>query len=469
MGAAITMTTEPAVSGGSKVRPAVAAVGLCLGLLVYLMLPASLGEPTRRTLGVVATAAVLWATECVPLFATSLAVVIALILLLTGAPQPSGANIRPEAFLDPFGSSTVLMFLGGFIISAAMVKHHLHQVLALALIKPFASRPTTLVLGVLCVTSLISMWLGITATATMMLAVISPLLATIPRGAPLERALVLAVPFGAAMGGIATPVGTPPNAIAMQALRDAGSPISFLGWMLMAMPLSLLLIAGTGVILLLHFPPGRQKLDVSALVAPQKLSRHGWITAGVTGMTILLWLTQSLHGWDPAVIALLAAACLAVTGALTRTDLNRLDWDVLVLMWGGMALSKAMLLSGILEHIKHLPLGQFSGVALAACVYVLTMLLSELMSNTATANLVVPLTLALAPEHRPQMIVLAAIACSTSMSLPVSTPANAMAFATGRISSWDMLRTGASVSVLAVTLVLLGYQLVLPRVLGGQP
>jgi len=308
------------------------------------------------------------------------------------------------------------------------------------------------------------MWMSNTATAAMMVAIITPLLQGIQEEEKYSIGLILAVPFGAGVGGIGTPIGTPPNAVALAALRQAGFEIGFLDWMLVAVPLAVLLLGMVGLLLYFFYKP-KAELSFGEFEAPGKISGQGALTMVVLAVSVFLWLTGRWHGISVAGVALLAAAALTAFGVLDRHDVDSIDWNILILMWGGLSLGHAMKLSGLLDHVTRLPLADLHGFALGAIVAALAVGLSTFMSNTATANLIIPAAMALSAAEQGQLAILTALACSFALAMPVSTPPNAIAFATGRIPVGDMVRIGGLISVVSVVVMLLGYQAILPWVL----
>lgn len=447
-------------------RALICALTAVLAVALYAALPPEFGELPRRTLAIFLVAAVLWSTEALPLFATSFCVLGLEILLLANRGGLAGVgNLRSEQFFLPFSSSIIILFMGGFLLSHAVTKHGIDRAIAARLLRPFSRSPILMVYGVLGITALFSMWMSNTAAAVMMIAVLSPVVAPLGDDNRFATSLILAVPFGAAVGGIGTPIGTPPNAVALAALRQAGYDVGFLDWMLLAVPLVVLLLVLIGLLLFYFFPP-QGSMTLVRLDPPAEISWQGKLTLVILAATVALWLTGDWHGISVAGVALLAAALLTALGVLDRHDVNSIDWDILVLMWGGLSLGQAMQLSGLLDWVVRLPLSQMSGIALSGIVVLLALGLSTFMSNTATANLVIPMAMAFSLTEQGQLAILAALACSFAMAMPVSTPPNAIAYATGKVPVADMIWVGGLISIVSVVVMLLGYQAILPWVLG---
>ena len=452
-----------------------------MSVATYYLLPDEVNELARRTAAIFVVAAIFWATEVIPLFATSLLIVAFEIFFLAHrggladvlpphsafpvGPDGTPIQLRFSIFLEPFASDIIILFLGGFLISAAMVRTELDRAIASKFLRPVSTRPALLVFAILAVTGFFSMWMSNTAAAAMMMAIIAPIYRELPPGHRYTPAPLLAVAFGANIGGLGTPIGTPPNAIALDVLRRAGYQIDFAHWMLMAVPLMLLMLAITGVLLLIIFPPGRD-LTLRQISSVERLTRDGRITLTVLLIAIVLWVSESVHGINAAVVALAAATALTTVGILGRRDINTIDWDVLVLMWGGLSLGQALKASGLIDHVASLPLNEFSGVALVAIVLVVTATIGTFMSNTAAANLLVPMAMSIpgAVSDQLQLAVLVALACSFGMAMPVSTPPNAIVFASGRIPVRSMIVAGTTTMIIGIVMLILGYQFILPWV-----
>jgi solute carrier family 13 (sodium-dependent dicarboxylate transporter), member 2/3/5 len=442
----------------------VAAAGAA-ACAAYGMMPADVPELARRTVGIFAAAAVLWSTEAIPLYATSFCVVGVEILLLAeqgGLARQGG--LSSDLFLSPFASGIIILFMGGFLLSKAMTKHQLDAVIARKLLHPFARSPLGLIYGILGVTAFFSMWMSNTATAAMMMAVVMPMLRQMPPQARMGTAMVLAVPFGANIGGLGTPIGTPPNAICLANMRAQGWDVGFVQWMAAAVPLVVLLLGIAGILLWGMFRPEPDIVLTQEEDRAKPISPQGWMVLGILGLSIGLWLTQPWHGIRESVVALIAAALLTACGMLDRTDVDSIDWNILILMWGGLALSNAMEITQLTAWIGNLPFVSLTGWGLPIAFVLLAMGLSTFMSNTAAANLIIPIAMVVSGTEPLHLAVLTAFACSFAMALPISTPPNAIAFASGRIASRHMLLAGGALSLLGVILLLAGYQVILPLV-----
>ncbi|MEM9882569.1 MAG: DASS family sodium-coupled anion symporter [Planctomycetota bacterium] len=474
-------------------RWVIIAVTAAAAMATYYGLPDGIGELPRRTAAIFVVAVIFWATEIIPLYATSLLLIGMQIVFLAGGggmaekfPTLFGEPLEDlpasSVFLAPFASGIIILFMGGFLLSAAVTKHGLDKKIAARLLRPFARNPVTLIFAIMLITAFFSMWMSNTATAVMMIAIITPLVKALPQDDRFHKAVILAVPFGANIGGIGTPIGTPPNAVAMAALRQKFPELNlgFIDWMIMAVPLGLILIAVAGVLLLVMFRPG-PGVELPEVEKPtEAISWKGRLTLTILGAAIFLWVFSGILdlGLSSAAVALLAAAALTTLGVLEKRDVDSIDWNVLILMWGGLSLGKAMEVSGLIDVIAGLPFAELQGVWLAVIIVALGVGMSTFMSNTATANVLVPMVIAIGLSNPDtdagvtlavQLAVLTALACSFAMAFPVSTPPNAIAFATGRIPASALLSSGGIVSLICVVVLLLGYQLVLPWAIDLSP
>ena len=463
-------------------RVLIIVVTVALAMAAYWLTRSSLNEMAARMLAILIIAAVFWATEVLPLFATALVVIGLEVLLLastggladvlTGLLTSLGLavhlspDVRPIAagtFLNPFASDVIILFMGGFLLSAAMTKHGVDKAIASIVLRPFTRSPLLLIYGLLGMSAFSSMWMSNTAAAAMMIAIASPLVGIVPHGDRFLRAIFLAVAFGTNIGGIGTPIGTPPNAIAFGTLNAAGHKVTFLKWMLVAVPLEILLLGITGLLLYAFFRPD-QALKLGEIRPAQKLSAHGKAALVILWVTVLFWVTSGQHGLKPGITALLAAAALAALRVVDRRDVDSIAWSILILIWGGLSLGIGMEQSGLTGYLWRIDLaavpGGMWGVAILVTLVAVSM--STVMSNTASAALLVPMAMAIALPEPELFVMLAALACSFAMALPVSTPPNAIAYATGHIPVAVMMRTGGLISIIAAGLMLIGYRIMLP-------
>lgn len=426
------------------------SIGLLLGAVGFV-LPLALDVPGlepagERMLAIFLLAIVLWMTEAIPLVATALGVVLLEILLLSD--QAIIAVADPLDAADMFATladPVIVLFLGGFLIADGAAKYGLDRNLAAVLLRPFlGGGARRIVLGLMLITALLSMFVSNTATTATMFAVILPVLASLPPGRA-RAGLALAIPFAANVGGIGTPVGSPPNAIAIGQLAARGQSVSFLGWMLLALPLLIVVLLGTWWLLTRRFIASDTpiELDVSARF---NTSPAAMVFTVVAGLTVLLWLTEPLHGLASSTVGFIPVVLLLATGVMGASDLQSLPWHVLWLVAGGIALGAGIGASGLDAWLLELVTWERLGATLLLALLVLAGLgFSTVISSSAASNLLIPLALGVAAGVGVDVTlvgVTVAIACSFAMSLPISTPPNAIAYATGEITQAGMASTG---------------------------
>lgn len=417
---------------------------------------AGLEPAARRCLFILVLAAGLWASEAIPAFAVSL-LVIGLSILLLGRPDgvlvPAEQPDRWQIFIAPFASPLIWLFLAGFILAEAAQRTGLDRTLAGFVFRGAGSSATSVLTAAMGVTFVFSMFMSNTATAAMMIAVVAPLLHTLPAGHPFRPALPLGIAVAANLGGMGTLVGTPPNAIAAGFITRAGAQLSFLDWMLLGLPPAILLATALGMFLVYRYRAAGLCLDRSALDSvhaggPCAPAWQRGIVVLVFCATLLLW----MFGPAPAaVVAFVPITVLSVTGVIGVAEIRQLRWDVLILMAGGLSLGVAVTETGLAAWvIDGLPM-QGLGLAGAALAFaLLTASLSNFMSNTAAANILVPLGAAAAVGVGGTMGILPviiALSASAAMCLPIATPPNAIAYATGEINARDFLLPGLLLAI----------------------
>ncbi len=405
---------------------------------------------------ILALAGGLWVTEAVPLFVTS--VVILFLSLVWAGPvlQEGGVEgISKDTWTAPFFSDVVLLFLGGFVLAAGLHKYQLDEQMARWMVRKSGGNLPKLIAAVMLVTAFLSMWLSNTATAAMMLALVLPIVQKMPEGGRSRKAMVLAVPFAANIGGLGTPIGSPPNAIALQYMRSIGEGPTFAEWMLAAVPLLavalvllwLLFIYGYGV-------KGRvDGIECAPLNLKRSAGRRTVLAVGI--LTAAGWVTGGWHGLSSGTVALVPVILFFGLNLLNVRDLRGLSWDVLLLMGGGLCLGEVLEKSGLAAWVVgQLNVGQFGAFGLIAVFALAACAISTVMSNTAAANLIMPMVLGLAVASRGPILLGVAFACSLAMALPISTPPNAMAFSSGELRVWDVLKPGVLISVIGLVLIL---------------
>lgn len=468
-------------------------VGLILGplaLILLLLLPPPEGMSTEgwRTTAVGLWMALWWVTEAIPIPATAL---LPLVLF------PSLGILAMGEAAAPYANPLVFLFLGGFVLALAMQRWELHRRIALSIVRAMGTKPHMLVLGFYIATGFLSMWVSNTATAVMMLPIGLSVIDLVLRAHPGSRDpadshfavnLMLGIAYAASIGGLATLIGTPPNALLAGFMLEAyGVEIGFAQWLLVGLPLVAVMLPLTWLVLTrLVYPirireiPGGREMIEREVRALGPMSRAEISVAIVFVLTALAWIFRPLlEGAVPGIsdtsIAIAAALVLFVIPVdLKRSEwvmnwewAERLPWGVLLLFGGGLALADAVKETGLAEWIG----GSLSGLsawptlALIFAVTVLILFLTELTSNTATAAAFLPVVSALAVglgENPLLLAIPAALAASCAFMLPVATPPNAIVFGSSFITIPQMARAGLVLNLMfVVAITLLTYTLVL--------
>ncbi len=449
-------TASPAMLCRKSRRRGLKTLACCLLALLLVQGPGALGwnlydglsDAGRVSLGILLLAALLWMTEAMPAFAVSL-LVIGLQIAILGRPggvwAAEGDTRAWTRFVADWASPVMWLFLGGFVMARACTKTGLDRWLAGLLLGRFTDRPAHLLAGVMGVTFAFGMFISNTATAAMMVAVISPLIAALPKESRLAPALLLGVGLTANLGGIGTIIGTPPNAIAVEQIPDALRP-DFFGWMLMAMPPALFLVGLMYLWLwwMIRREPGVE-VDLSEKAPPDtELLLKRLIVMAVFAVTVTLWMSEALLKIPPAVVSFVPIVALAVFGVISADDIRKLPWDVLLLLAGGLSLGTGVQATGLAHWLAGWMPSGFPPLATAAAFCLAGVALSNVMSsNTATAAMLVPIgTGMVGPEEVPLVAIGIALGCSAAMILPVSTPPNAIVYSTGRLKARDFLVPG---------------------------
>ncbi|VXC34503.1 Sodium-dependent dicarboxylate transporter SdcS [Pseudomonas sp. 8Z] len=478
-----------AVTTNNSTAPAKAAwVGLVLGPVLLLLClftepPNGLSEAAWATVGLTLLMATWWSTEAIPIPATSL-----LPILLIPALGIDSLN----AATAPYANPTIYLFLGGFVIGLAMERWNLHKRIALMTLLAVGSKPSRQVAGFMLATAFLSMWVSNTATTIMMLPIglsVVGLLADEQGASAAERkrfatSLLLAIAYAASIGGIATLIGTPPNALLAAFLAENYDvQIGFGQWMLIGLPVASLMLVFTwwwltrgGFALSSHDSNAliRQELDG---LGP--LSRGEKLVALVFVATALAWVFQPLivglvPGVNDTSIAIAAALALFIipVDADKRVFLmdwesaSKLPWGVLLLFGGGLTLAAVIGNTGLAAWIAQGlgSLGALPTLAMIGLVVLVIIFLTEVTSNTATAAAFLPLLGALAVSQgmpAELLAIPAAIAASCAFMMPVATPPNAIVFGTGHMRIQSMIKAGFALNLFGVVLVtLLSYLLV---------
>jgi sodium-dependent dicarboxylate transporter 2/3/5 len=424
------------------VLAALVGAGVVLSALAILL---DWGLPARAAvLGGLCVA--LWLSEAVPLWVPTLVVWIATPLLLGGF----GEEFSPWRVVGWSADPVLALFFGGFALAVAAGEHGADRAVAGLALRLSRGEGVRLMVLAAAATALLSMWMSNIAAAALMIGALKPVLDAEPPGGSLRRAVLLAVALGADVGGIATPIGTGANAIAISAVEQY-RPLTFAHWMLFGVPLVAGLLAASLVLAVLWLrPTGRVALPLDGLRAhPDSVGRLSF----VFGAAVVLWLTEPLHGVRAWIVALAAAAALFALGLLRPRHLKKIDWATLLLIAGGIAVGALLDRSGLMERIAaNLPLDSAPPTLRILVLCLLAATLASLMSNTGTATVLIPLAVAMMPT--PSTAVLVAVAASLGVPFVISTPPNAMAVGAG-LRGRDLLFPGLVIMIGGCVLVAL--------------
>ena len=423
----------------------------------------------QRVIAMFVLAALCWIFEPFPVWATSMLIIVMMIFTISdkapaafifdGSGAKFGNLLSYKALMATFADPTIMLFLGGFFLAAAATKYQLDFNLARILLKPFGNNPKYVLLGLMIITALFSMFMSNTATAAMMLAILAPVLALFDKEDKGRIAFALAIPIGANIGGMGTPIGTPPNAIVVKALSEMHVPISFAKWMFFAVPYMLIMIFVAWFVLIKLFPIAKKSMALK--IENRFLKTPSAFVVYITfAATVLLWMTSDLTGLNSNAIAMIPMAVFAVTRVISKHDLNKMSWDVLWLVAGGFALGLGIQKTGLAEHVlAAVPFSSWSALAVMVGAGLIAIFMSTFMSNTASASLLTPIIAALAVSMGAGLdtlggvqgiLIAIAFSCSLAMSLPISTPPNALAYSTGFLQTKDMAKMGVIMGIVGI-------------------
>ena len=452
----------------------------------------------QRVIAIFVFTALMWILEVIPTWTTSVVAIVSILLVTSNkgldflisdqiAQQKgvlqSAEEVKEILSSDPsqygltdykdvmaaFADPVIMLFLGGFVLAFAATKVGLDVQLARVLLKPFGTNPRNVLLGVLLVIGTFSMFMSNTATAAMMLTFLAPVLATLPPDGGGRISLALAIPIAANIGGMGTPIGTPPNAIALGALKDIPGceEVTFVDWMIRMVPYVIVMLVFAWFLLLKLYPFKAKTIELKIEGSPVKVTPFQKYVVWVTfALTIILWVGEKFFGVNSNIVAMIPFAVFSATGILKARELDHINWAVLWMVAGGFALGTALNQTGLASTlINNIPFVDWSPLLVMLVGGLICYFLSNFISNSAAANLVVPIlamvgkAMAGNPEFDalggvPAMVIGVAICASLAMCLPVSTPPNALAHSTGMITTKQMATVGIVIGLVGM---ILGY------------
>jgi len=408
----------------------------------------------------------LWVSEAVPPFAVGLLIFGFLVFALGGyyaEIDPENAAKSVTKYVETWSNSVIWLMLGGFVMAEAMQKVGLDKTLFEMTISKFGSKPRNVLLGIMLVTAIFSMIMSNTATTAMMIAAVIPFINTLDKGAPFSKALLVGIPAAASLGGMGTIIGSPPNAIAVDAMSNHGVQFGFLEWMTIGFPVAIILVLIMWVFLINRYVPKVSTIDLGFLKQADSSPRHSKlfsikrkIVSSVLLLTLVLWLTGNIHGIPASAVSLLPIMLLTLLGIVSGNDVRKLPWDTLMLVAGGLSLGLAIQETGLAEHyVKLLSNYDLNLYALMIVFSLLTIVLSNFMSNTATTTILIPIAIILVSSNQVILPLVIGLSASAALFLPISTPPNAIAFSTGKLEQKDFRFGGIVAGIIGPVVIIL--------------
>ena len=483
------------------------SIGLVIALALWFLLPESVGHNARLTAAIAGLMATWWMTEAIPIPATALVPLVAFPLFA----QPiaaDGAEPKPLTFSQvgaSYGNATIFLFMGGFFIALAMQRWNLHRRIALGVLRIMPNSPGAMIAGFMIATAFLSMWVSNTATAVMMLPIGMSVLTLVNEAtgkssttsvtdivqSKFGTALMLGIAYAASLGSLGTLIGTPPNTfLAGYMAETQGVSISFVGWMVVGVPIAAVFLVITWFLLVkVLFKPEISEIPGGNELIRKELDRLGPISSGeirvlcVFILTALAWITIPLIFEEPPIddagIAMASGLLLFLLPAGAERGVKLLDWqsakelpwDVLLLFGGGLALSSMFEKSGLTKVIGDMAAGM-AGIPLVLVIAVLAgaiLFLTELTSNTATGATFIPVAAGIAMGMDVNVLLFAApvaLAATCAFMLPVATPPNAVAYGSGYVTIGQMVRGGIWLNLIGIVLITLASMTLLTWVFG---
>ena len=427
----------------------------------------------QRVIAIFAFATLMWILEIVSSWATSIAIIVLMLLFCSDSgikpmvdPEVVGKLLSHKGVMASFADPIIMLFIGGFVLAIAATKTGLDAQLAKVLLRPFGTRSEMVLLGFLLITGLFSMFVSNTATAAMMLTFLTPVFHQLPPEGKGRIALAMSIPVAANLGGMGTPIGTPPNSIALKYLNDPeglNMGLGFGQWMMFMFPLAMILLVFAWFVLLRLFPFTQKTIELQ-IEGEAKKDWRSIIVYITFGVTILLWCLDKYTGVNSNVVAMLPVGVFCVAGVITRTDLEEINWSVLWMVAGGFALGVALQDTGLAKHlIEAIPFATWNPVLLVIGSGLICYAMANFISHTATANLLVPILALVGISAQAiltsvggvsTLLIGVALGSSLAMILPISTPPNALAHATGLIKQSEMMKVGI---IMGIAGLIIGY------------
>ncbi len=433
----------------AKARITYVILSFMAAVLAYV-LPFGLEGDAHTTLFVMVFVALLWITEAVPPYATA---VFAAFLLITLV------GLKPNDVFAQYFDPVIVLLLGGFVIAVAVSKYKLDEYIAYKILSFSGTKPSMIILALMTTTAFISMWISNSAAA----AIVMPIALVIllknrmrPGKSNFGKAAVLAVGYGATIGGIGTIIGSTPNVIAAKFLHESGQAFGFYEWLYRGFPfMFILMLAGWFVLIKIYKPEKKNiKLHKKSLTMTKDQKK----VLAIFALTIFLWITENIHGISNSVVALIPIVLYYFSGILDTGDFMKVDWPTLLLIGGGLALGMGIHAT-TLDTSFASALSNLSSVHSVFALFLLLgmvgVIMTSVVSNTTAAAIYLPIVVALASSFGAGVtnaVVVAAVGVSLDFILPFGTPPTAIAYGTKFVNVKDIAKAGIVISIIGFLL-----------------
>lgn len=413
-------------------------------LATYLLSPDVFTKAQQYTMFILIFSICLWVTEAIPPFAVGIMITGFLIYTMGNI---EGSTIDPKTISNTWSDSVIWIFLGGFFLSEGMRKTNLDISLFRGTISIFGSRPKYVLLGIMLVTSCLSLIISNTATSAMILAAVMPFLKKEGKDSPMSQAILISIPASATFAGMGSLISSPPNLIVVDTLKSAGIDVSFFDWLILGMPIAVVLLLLFWFILKQKYTSKIDKIDLNFLDEQPKLSSkirlQRLFVVIILIITVIFWMMGTKLNIPTAATSGIPIMFLPMLGIITAEDIRKLPWDTLMLVAGGLSLGIAI--KELLAPYYSQILGniQFNEYLIMIIFAIITVIFSNIMSSTATATIVINIAaVVLPPEQILPVGLVIGLSSSCGLFLPVSTPPNAIVYSTGMLKQSDFYLAG---------------------------
>ncbi|HLC67552.1 MAG TPA: DASS family sodium-coupled anion symporter [archaeon] len=417
-----------------------------IAIIAYIM-PLGMTGQMHVMFAVLVLVAALWISEAAPLHATA---ILAALLMI----QVVGLNAK-DVFAQ-FFDQVIVLLLGGFVIAVAINKHGLDEYIAYKIIGKAGSSPKMIILALMGTATFISMWISNSATAAIIMPIALVVLYKnkLKFGSNFGKAAVLAVGYGATIGGMGTIIGSTPNVIAAKFLHDSGVQFGFYEWFYRGFPFMVVMMLIGWLVLITLFRP--EKKEIKVIKKTGGMTREQKKVVAIFALTIALWVTESVHGIANGTVSLIPIILYYFTSILNTDDFAKVDWATLILLGGGLAVGYGIHATNLDQFFATLISGATGGQGVFSLFLLLGLfgvMLTMFISNTTAASVYLPIVVALASSfgaNATNAVMIAALGVSMDFIFPVGTPPTAIAYGTKYVSTKDIALAGGIISVLGI-------------------